>query len=648
MQYRPEIDGLRTIAVLPVVLYHADLSWVRGGYVGVDIFFVISGYLITTIIATDVARGQFSVRRFYERRLRRLFPALFAVVIATSIAAWFWMMPADLREYGKSLLGVSLFLSNYLFYRETGYFQPASELMPMRHTWSLAVEEQFYVVMPLLLMFTATLVWRWRIGLIVGLMAASFIACIVSQPGSPDLTFFSIHTRAWEMLVGSFCALLLLRKPMPSSTILSGIGLAMILFAIFTFDKFTPFPSAWALFPVLGSALIILFAAPGGPVTRLLSLTPMVGIGLISYSVYMWHQPMITFARLTSPLEPSVFYLSIVALASFPISYLSWRFIEQPFRKGSVARSLNQNAIYVAGGAATVLMLAIGLSFYLTNGIPNRTTPSGLSYAELRISERIAVNTGLDVACRRGFTLDDRCATDGAPSVLVWGDSYAMHIVAAVRAALPVGLALRQMALPSCGPIPSVTMVSTAAETEACARFNDEVLSWLASDPGIETVILSSPFAWLATASLTLRHDDGTEAPGSLETAIEALSDTIAALQALGLRVIVISPPPNPGWNIGRCLVNQSIKGASLSQCDFAHNALSGPTGLAYEILAGIEAMAPVIWLDRSICPDDICRASIDDVYLYRDTGHLSNTGSGWLGENPVFRAALAEALDTH
>lgn len=649
MQYRPEIDGLRTIAVLPVVLYHADLTWVQGGFVGVDVFFVISGYLITTIIAMDVAEGRFSLTRFYERRIRRIFPALFAVSVATSLAAWLWMIPFDLREYGKSLLGVASFLSNYLFYRETGYFHPSSELMPMRHTWSLAVEEQFYVVMPLLLMLTGALAWRGRMGLIIGLMAASFLACVVSQPGNPDLTFYSIHTRAWELLAGSFCALWLMHRPMPRSATLSGIasgtGLAMILFAIVTFDKSTPFPSAWALLPVVGSALIILFAIPGGPVTRLLSLPPMVGIGLISYSVYMWHQPMITFARLTSPFEPSVIYLSIIALASFPVGYLSWRFVEQPFRHGPLARKLDQGAIFRAGALATGAVIAIGIGFYLSNGMPNRMTPSGQTYAELQIAERLAVNTGVDVSCRRGFTLSDRCATGSDPRILVWGDSYAMHTVGALIEALPEEMALRQMTLPSCGPIVTVTMVASTAETEACARFNDQVLEWLQSDPGIETVVLSSPFAWLASPTLTLRHDDGTDEPGSLQSGIAAVAETIMTLQGLGLRVVVLSPPPNPGWNIGRCLAHQAFRGDTLNSCDFLHDDLSAPTGLAYSILAGVEELAPVIRLDRSICSDGICRSAIGETFIYRDTGHLSNLGSAWLGNNPVFKAALANAL---
>jgi len=645
MKYRPEIDGLRTIAILPVVLYHANLSWIQGSFVGVDVFFVISGYLITTIIATDVALGKFSLRRFYERRIRRIFPALFAVALVTSMAAWLWMMPSDLREYGKSLLGVALFLSNYLFYRETGYFQPSSELMPMRHTWSLAVEEQFYVVMPLLLMTTAALAWRGRMALVSTLLAISLAACLTNQAGNPDLTFYSIHTRAWEMLAGSFCALWLMQHPLRGSNALSAVGLAMIAFAVFTFDKATPFPSAWALIPVVGSALIILFASPGGLVTRMLSLPPIVGIGLISFSVYMWHQPMITFARLTASHEPSVAFLTLVAAASFPIGYLSWRFIEQPFRKGPIARALSQRAIFVAGGAATALILAMGLLFYLSNGSPNRMTPSRQTFKDLRIEERIAVNTGLGVACRRGFTLDEGCATGADPTVLVWGDSYAMHTVAAVVSALPSGVALRQMALPSCGPIVSVTMVSSAAETEACARFNDAVLEWLGTDPGIETVVLSSPFAWLATPSLTLRHDDGTQEPGNMATAVKALAETIETLQAMDLRVVVISPPPNPGWDIGRCLSHHAQHGESLSSCDFSHDALSAPIDLAYEILRRVEILAPVIWLDQEICANGTCRASADNVFLYRDRGHLSNAGSVWLGAQSGFRGAIEDSI---
>lgn len=646
MRYRPEIDGLRAVAVLPVVLFHTGIAGAAGGFVGVDVFFVLSGYLITTIISEDLSRDRFSLRRFYERRFRRIFPALFVVTLVSSVAAWWWMLPFDLREYGKSVIGVALFVSNYLFYRETGYFQPSSENLPLLHTWSLGVEEQFYLVIPALLMLVASLSLRRTLPLVAVLFMISLGMCIVTQPTKPDLAFYSIHTRAWELLAGSLCALWLLDRPQRPSAVLAGTGLVLILGAVIAFDDSTAFPAPWALVPVGGTVLVILFAAPGGPITRLLAWKPFVGIGLISYSVYLWHQPLLAFTRLTAEHEPGQSLLLVAALASLPLGYLSWRFVEVPFRRGKLAARMGQGAFFGGVTAGSGILLLSALAFYVTDGIPERRTPSGQTWAELDITERLAVNTGLHVNCRRGFTLEPKCATGSEPSILLWGDSYAMHLVGALQEALPGGAALRQMTLPSCGPVPTLTLVSSAAETSACRDFNRQVMDWLASDPGIKTVILSSPFAWLATPTLTLERRDGSRVQGSVDEGVAALNQTIDELRALGLRVVVMSPPPTSGWSIGRCLALRARNGEALNACDFDRDTLFSPKRLANEVLAGLADDVPVVWLGDTICEDRRCRAAADGTFLYRDRGHLSNAGSRWLGRQARFRNDLWSALD--
>lgn len=645
MKYRPEIDGLRAVAVMPVVLFHAGVAGAAGGFVGVDVFFVLSGYLITTIIAEDLSRKRFSLRRFYERRFRRIFPALFVVTLVSSVAAWWLMLPLDLREYGKSVIGVALFVSNYIFYRETGYFQTSSENLPLLHTWSLGVEEQFYLIMPALLMLVASLALRRALPLVAVLFMISLVACIVTQPARPDLAFYSIHTRAWELLAGSLCALWLLDRPQRSSAILAGTGLFLILGTVIAFDDSMPFPAPWALMPVGGTVLVILFAAPGGSITRLLGWQPLVGIGLISYSVYLWHQPLLAFTRLTAEHEPGQSILLTAALASLPLGYLTWRFVEFPFRSGELAARTGQGAVFGGVAAGSGVLLAVALTFYVTDGMPERGTPSGQTYAELGITERLAVNTGLHVKCRRGFNLDPECATGPEPAILVWGDSYAMHMVGALQEALPSGASLRQMTLPSCGPVLTLTLVSSAAESRACRDFNRQVMDWLASAPGIETVILSSPFTWLATPTLTLERHDGSRVPGDLDLGAAALNGTIDELQAVGLKVIVMSPPPTPGWDIGRCLAQQARYGEALNACDFDREAPFAPRRLAEEVLMGLADDVPVIWLGNTICEGRLCRAAADGIFIYRDRGHLSNAGSRWLGLQERFRSDLQAAL---
>lgn len=296
MKYRPEVDGLRTIAVLPVILFHAGVSVFSGGYVGVDVFFVISGYLITGILASELAEDRFSITRFYERRARRILPALFAVMLACLPFAWFWMLPSEMLNFSRSMIAVSAFASNVLFFMQAGYFAPNAEELPLLHTWSLAVEEQYYIIFPVLLWA----LWRLGRGIVWGVLAViavvSLALCQLLVTSQPDATFYLIHTRAWELLAGSLIALWQLRggpRAQDRSETGAALGLAMILYGIFMFDEHTPFPSLWALLPVGGTALVLLFAAKDTLAARLLSLRVMVGIGLISYSAYLIHQPLL-------------------------------------------------------------------------------------------------------------------------------------------------------------------------------------------------------------------------------------------------------------------------------------------------------------------------------------------------------------------
>ena len=336
--YRPEIDGLRAIAVIPVVLFHAGFPAWKGGFVGVDVFFVISGFLISSIILTDLEAGRFSITRFWERRARRILPALLLVTLASVLVSWFFLTQTQLRDFGESVSAVATFSSNIHFRLESGYFDSAAEMKPLLHTWSLAVEEQFYIVFPLILWGLWRL-HRWAAG--VGMVVLASMSLIGAQNGlgdDPDAVFFLLPARMWELLVGVLIAIYLRspqaiipRRWLAEASCLLGIG--MIGFAVFYFDDSIPFPGVAALIPTLGTALILFFARPDLLSSRILQWRPFVGLGLISFGLYLWHQPLFAYLRhgfLGAPVPAWAFWLAIVA--SFALSWASYAFVEKPMR----------------------------------------------------------------------------------------------------------------------------------------------------------------------------------------------------------------------------------------------------------------------------------------------------------------------------
>ena len=301
MQYRPEIDGIRAVAVLPVILFHAGIAGFSGGFVGVDVFFVISGYLISTIIFSELEANSFSIAKFYVRRARRILPALFSVVLFCIPLAWLYLPPRDLIDFGQSLVAVSTFTSNILFRRESGYFDTAAEIKPLLHTWSLAVEEQYYVLFPLF----AMLFWRFGVRTITLLLCAafflSFAASVWGVHHKPSATFYLLPFRGWELLVGVFCALMARDFEFKSryvNNLMSLVGLLAVIFTIGFYDEDTLFPGPTALAPTIGTGLLILFCRPETITYSFLANRLCVGVGLVSYSAYLWHQP----ALFTTPL----------------------------------------------------------------------------------------------------------------------------------------------------------------------------------------------------------------------------------------------------------------------------------------------------------------------------------------------------------
>lgn len=375
MKYRPEIDGLRALALIPVILFHAGFKFFSSGFIGVDIFFVISGYLITTIILNDLDKGNFNLLNFYERRARRILPTLFLVLFFCIPFSFFWFFNEQLRTFSTGLISVSLFISNIFFSSKGDYFDITNEENPLIHTWSLAVEEQYYIFFPLFLLFT------WRIGknkIFFIIIFIFILSLILSEYGSifwPDKNFFFTPARAWEMLSGSLAAFIIAKKGIQKNEFLSLLGLISIFLSIFIYDKSIPFPSLYTLLPVVGVTLIILFSNEDTYVTKLLSNKIFVGIGLISYAAYLWHQPLLIFARLRNFGEELNNTLSfLIIIITFILAFLTYNYIEKPIRRKEYIKTRNKIFLFSCLGTLFFILVGFFSSYYYSNN--KKPTPT--------------------------------------------------------------------------------------------------------------------------------------------------------------------------------------------------------------------------------------------------------------------------------
>lgn len=548
MRYRPEIDGLRTIAVIPVILSHAGIALFSGGFVGVDIFFVISGYLITTILFNEIDAGTFDIVNFYERRARRILPALFLVMLLSLPFAWFWLLPQDLASFAKSVMAVSVYGSNFLFWKESGYFATAAQLKPLLHTWSLAVEEQFYIFFPILLVLLSKFGKRWDILII---LAGAVASLVLSQWGvvhNPDATYFLLPTRAWELAIGSLVAFYWGANggnslPAWANHILSLIGIALILFAILAFSETTPFPGFYALLPTVGAALLIVCAMPNTLVGKLLGTRIFVGVGLISYSAYLWHQPLFAFARHgfgISSNKPIFIALSILTMF---LSYLSWRFVELPFRDRS---KVSKKQIFSFSIAGSAFFLGVGALAYGTDGFVNRMNADQKKFADFfeDSSPRRAYEAreGVERAYRFDCNFKDiakeragaptnvplakistDCFTRDAQfrkSVFIWGDSHAQHLIYGIRKNLPKDWQVMQVASSGC----KARLGAIEDRSDYCEYSN-----------------------WFALKSIAAAHPDVVVIGQQNKHDIGAMKKLTAGLRRIGIEIVIFTGP-SPHW----------------------------------------------------------------------------------------------------
>ena len=479
-QYRPDIDGLRAVAVLSVVLYHAGVPVMPGGYIGVDIFFVISGYLITRIIAREIAENRFSILTFYERRTRRIFPALFAMLVASVVAASIIALPGEFEDFGNSLAASALFVSNIFFWQTADYFAGPAHLKPLLHTWSLAVEEQFYIVLPLLLLALTRWARRHVVAVLIAATVISFALSLWAVGAKPTAAFYLLPTRFWELMAGALLALGVVPafRSLKAANAAAAVGLAMIALAVATYSSATAFPGAAALLPVIGAALII----HAGTTTqstiaaRLLSWQPVVFVGLISYSLYLWHWPVLTFARIARGEMLSAMEATLLVALSFALAILSWRFIEAPFRDRRLADG--RAPLFRSAGAAMAAALALGIFANSTHGWPQRhdayTPPAiaGLDHMNLATcflkDDQPASAWAGALACRQGDA--------NGPTVFVWGDSFAAHLIPGLASELGSRIETVQLTAAGCPPILDLAV----ANRPHCRAINTRALEEIA------------------------------------------------------------------------------------------------------------------------------------------------------------------------
>jgi peptidoglycan/LPS O-acetylase OafA/YrhL len=428
MNYRREIDGLRAVAVLPVILFHAGFRIFSGGFVGVDIFFVISGYVITSVILTEKQSGTFTLIGFYERRARRILPALFVVMLACLPFALLWMLPDYLENFGQSLIATTFFSNNVLLWLTTGYFALENDFKPLVHTWSLGIEEQYYILFPIFIILFWGLGKRWLVFLIGFAAVLSFSLAEWGSSNQPDAAFYLLPTRGWELLLGAMSAFLLsdqsgFLEKLRSQDVGQGLGvlgLIMISYSVFAFDNNTPFPGMYALIPTIGTALIILFTTEHTWVGKLLGIKVVVFIGLLSYSAYLWHQPLFAFARLRSLSEPNTLTYLGLGLLSLLLAYPTWRYVENPFRNKAV---IERRAIGLLSVVVGLLMSCVGFVFHANSGFIH-------SWPELNADIQSAGRRLNAVYNERPFIFKDLLFNDPQKrNVLIWGNSFARDFI---------------------------------------------------------------------------------------------------------------------------------------------------------------------------------------------------------------------------
>ena len=659
-KYRPEVDGLRAVAVIPVVLFHADMIF-SGGYVGVDVFFVISGYLITSLLIRDLEGRKFSLANFWERRVRRIVPALAAVILPVMLAGYFILLPEDLVELGESVAAQSVILANVYFWRETGYFAGPADLKPLLHTWSLAVEEQFYVFFPILL----AILYRFRkwIGtaFVLGLIA-SFVMNVYLIERSPSATFFLLPTRAWELLVGAIIAKYATTSEKLSrsaSEVGSAVGLCLILFSMLTYTKSTPFPGWAAVLPVLGSAAFIYCSASQKTwAAKLLSTTPFVFVGLISYSLYLWHWPVFAYLRYMVNDVTSTIFIGAILL-SFLLATLSYYFVEQPFRKKQLLAS--PKSIFQAATVYLTGIFLCGAAASYLAGWPNRFDPKFEEFIADAKHTGNEYQTTLNYLNANGFRVIGNTSSDQFDFLLA-GDSHAMVTVdvldeLAKKHDLKGAIATNNTTVPLLG-VWSSRKEKSGKQTNA---WNEKVME-LAQTKQIKNVVLVAAWScyfngWTKeriAAEPELANDRGyaTDDPAAEPTQTEAaralgnaLERTLKEYSNANMRVWILPQAPEATEQlVAQRFLTWKLYPAlnrTLNQNGRSLDSYQERSSAEWKVFERYQALGLVKILDhrQSFFAGEDAVKHYGDHAHYKDIGHLTKSGAQSLLRPCIFES---------
>lgn len=649
LAYRADIDGLRAIAVLSVVIFHAKLGLFPGGFVGVDIFFVISGFLIASIIVKEHERGDFSIARFYERRIRRIFPALLTVILASAAIGWFVLAPGDYMAFARSAMAAMAFYSNFFFNRQAGYFAPAAETQPLLHTWSLGVEEQFYLLAPLILLALLGPLRRWRAAIFWALFAASLGVSIFGVMREASWAFYLPHSRAFELMAGVALALGLL-PALTSQRVAEAAawtGLTLIAGSVLLFTAATPFPGVAALAPVLGTALII--HAGARHVTsagRLLASAPAVFTGKISYSLYLWHWPLLALAEYEWGAALTLWHrLALVALA-IGLSVLSYHFVEQPARRATPL--LTRRAVFTFGVVSIVLCLGLSQTIIRTRGLPVRLAPEVAEFAR-------ATPTKLDTGGLCGFDARGKSETVRdcpigetsltKPRFILLGDSHAAALsVDFARAAKAHGVMGYNYGRGGCPPL--LGLQNAGSAFRRCLAPGRRIEALL-KDPNITDVILHGRWGLYAEGEASAnepntrpRQFDASSKDANRAAFAKVLRGTVETIRAAGKRVTILGPVPELEINLPAAMIKAKMRGLSpdlsLARSKFDQRASAVMPVL--QELAQIEGVR-VLYPHELLCDGQSCKTEEGGKALYFDDDHLSPAGSALI--RPLIESAI-------
>jgi peptidoglycan/LPS O-acetylase OafA/YrhL len=646
--YRADIDGLRAIAVLAVIGFHAFPSAVAGGFVGVDIFFVISGYLISSIIFKNLDKGSFSLAEFYSRRIKRIFPSLLLVLLSCLAFGWFVLLADEYAALGKHVVGAAAFASNFLLWRESGYFDTVAESKPLLHLWSLGVEEQFYLVWPLL----CVLAFRVRIRpfvIISAIGVASFLLNVFLVDGNATHAFYSPLTRFWELLIGAFLAHMVARchlfdnRGVPDwlADLVSVFGLICILGTVFGLSADHAFPGWWALLPAAG-ACILVAAGPHAVINQhLLSRPVLVWIGLISYPLYLWHWPLLSIARIIGYEIPSLRVRVVAVVLSFVLAWLSYTLVEKPIRFG-VRPEFKVPLLIVC----MIVIAGSAYSIHLHRGFAFRNPE--LEQRLLTI-KRVSESTA---SCRSAMPFHSRyCLIDDAsrpPSVVLLGDSHSNALYIGLNSHFAsVGDNLLQLGGGGCLPLFDIE-TGSARSPYHCHKQMQPLLEYVLATDSIETVILMYRGALYLEGTDPFMGDHDffirnvrTSETDRVKIYNDALANTLGQFNAAGKKIVLIIDAPELDEDPLKCL-NQIVKRpmsfgiTSETKCPQVMRSSVDSRNRSY-IRSTVEVakrfpQIKVLNIQDILCDDRYCYSMRDGNLLYRDADHLSEMGARYVG----------------